>query len=224
MAPAATLLVRRSWSTSSSSSARRAPLPAPTVRHRRWERRSTWLERLLTCAARPATDSGHLPARVGQRLAGITPAAAPAVAATTIHSRQARCHLPFKVLRYGSRRWPNDRNWMLALARHYDHFRSAYPTDRLLIVFEIDGPIVDGRHMVRRRLLDYDRMHGTDHFRGHRGGRNRRGCRRPRRLLHPSRPCANGPAGRPRLVPAVNLTAPRAGTRRRRVPIPAYSR
>ena len=55
---------------------------------------------------------------------------------------------------------------MLALAGHYGHFRSAYPTDRLLIVFEIDGPIVDGRHMVRRRLLDYDRMHGTDHFRG----------------------------------------------------------
>ena len=55
---------------------------------------------------------------------------------------------------------------MLALARHLAHARSAYPTDRLLVVFEIDGLIVDHRHMVRRRLLDYDRMHGTDHFRG----------------------------------------------------------
>jgi hypothetical protein len=55
---------------------------------------------------------------------------------------------------------------MLALARHYAHLRSTYPTDRLLVVFEIDGPIVDQRHMVRRRLLDYDRVHGTDHFRG----------------------------------------------------------
>ena len=55
---------------------------------------------------------------------------------------------------------------MLALARHYAHFRSAYPTERLLVVFEIDGPIVDRRHMVRRRLLDYDRVHRTDHFRG----------------------------------------------------------
>ena len=55
---------------------------------------------------------------------------------------------------------------MLALARHFARLRSAYPTDRLLVVFEIDGPIVDQRHMVRRRLLDYDRVHGTDHFRG----------------------------------------------------------
>jgi hypothetical protein len=40
---------------------------------------------------------------------------------------------------------------MLALARHCARFRSAYPTDRLLVVFELDGPIVDQRHMVRRR-------------------------------------------------------------------------
>lgn len=55
---------------------------------------------------------------------------------------------------------------MLALGRHLAHVRSAYPSDRLLVVFEIDGLIVDQRHMVRRRLLDYDRVHGTDHFRG----------------------------------------------------------
>jgi hypothetical protein len=55
---------------------------------------------------------------------------------------------------------------MLALARHYTRLRSAYPTDRLLVVFEVDGPIVDQRDMVRRRLLDYDRVHGTDHFHG----------------------------------------------------------
>jgi hypothetical protein len=35
-----------------------------------------------------------------------------------------------------------------------------------LVVFEIDGPIVDQRHLVRRRLFDYDRVHSTDHFRG----------------------------------------------------------
>ena len=55
---------------------------------------------------------------------------------------------------------------MLALARHFARLRSRYPTDRLLVVFEIDGPIVDQRHVVLRRLLDYDRVHGTDHFRG----------------------------------------------------------
>jgi hypothetical protein len=46
------------------------------------------------------------------------------------------------------------RNWMPELARHYAHVRSAYPTGRLLVVFEIDGRIVDQRHIVRRRLLD----------------------------------------------------------------------
>ena len=55
---------------------------------------------------------------------------------------------------------------MLELARHYAHVRSARPTDRLLVVFEIDGPIVDQRHVVRRRLLDYDRVHRTNHFSG----------------------------------------------------------
>jgi len=32
------------------------------------------------------------------------------------------------------------------------------------VVFQIDRPIVDQRHIVRRRLLDYDRVHGTTHF------------------------------------------------------------
>jgi hypothetical protein len=54
------------------------------------------------------------------------------------------------------------RNWVLALARHFSRLRSAYPTDRRLVVFEIDGPIVDQRQTVRRRLVDYDRVHGTD--------------------------------------------------------------
>jgi hypothetical protein len=52
------------------------------------------------------------------------------------------------------------------LARHYAHVRSAHPTDRLLVVSELDGPIVDQRHIVRRRLLDHDRVHGTNHFSG----------------------------------------------------------
>jgi hypothetical protein len=34
---------------------------------------------------------------------------------------------------------------MLALARHFSRLRSAYPAERLLVVFEIDGPIVDYR-------------------------------------------------------------------------------
>src|SRR6266508_6656205 len=57
-------------------------------------------------------------------------------------------------------------NWMRRLAQHYGRSRRTHPDDRLLIVFDIDGTILDRRHMVRARLLEYDRVHNTDHFRG----------------------------------------------------------
>jgi len=57
-------------------------------------------------------------------------------------------------------------DWMRRLADHYARFRRAYPEDRLLIVFDIDGTILDLRHMVRYVLLDYDREHATDLFHG----------------------------------------------------------
>jgi hypothetical protein len=57
-------------------------------------------------------------------------------------------------------------DWMRRLAEHYAGFRRNYPDDRLLIVFDIDGTILDLRHMVRHVLLDYDREHGTDFFHG----------------------------------------------------------
>jgi hypothetical protein len=57
-------------------------------------------------------------------------------------------------------------NWMVELARHYARCRSDYPNDRLLVLFEVDGPIIDQRHRLRRQLLDYDRERGTDHFHG----------------------------------------------------------
>jgi hypothetical protein len=34
------------------------------------------------------------------------------------------------------------RHWTLALARHFARHRTAHPTDRLLVGFEIDDPIV----------------------------------------------------------------------------------
>jgi len=40
-------------------------------------------------------------------------------------------------------------DWMRRLAAHYGRFRSEYPEDQLLIVFDIDGTILDMRHMVR---------------------------------------------------------------------------
>jgi hypothetical protein len=39
---------------------------------------------------------------------------------------------------------------MRALARHDARFRSTYPTDRLLVVVKIDGPIIDQRRSTRR--------------------------------------------------------------------------
>lgn len=55
---------------------------------------------------------------------------------------------------------------MRRLAAHYGRFRAEYPEDRLLVVFDIDGTILDMRHMVRHVLLSFDRAHDTDWFHG----------------------------------------------------------
>jgi hypothetical protein len=57
-------------------------------------------------------------------------------------------------------------NWMRDLAKHYAAARRRHPLDDLLVVFDIDGTILDMRHMVWHVLLEYDRMHGSEHFRG----------------------------------------------------------
>jgi len=57
-------------------------------------------------------------------------------------------------------------DWMRALAAQYGWFRHRYPTADLLIVFDIDGTILDMRYMMRHVLLTYDREYETSHFRG----------------------------------------------------------
>lgn len=57
-------------------------------------------------------------------------------------------------------------DWMNALATRYGELRRSHPDDRLLVVFDIDGTILDMRYMVRHVLLSYDREHDTDHFHG----------------------------------------------------------
>ncbi len=57
-------------------------------------------------------------------------------------------------------------DWMGALAAQVERMRLAYPDDELAVVFDIDGTIVDTRHLVVHVLLSYDRHHGTEHFRG----------------------------------------------------------
>jgi phosphoglycolate phosphatase-like HAD superfamily hydrolase len=55
--------------------------------------------------------------------------------------------------------------WMGRLGEHYRQLRRRYPEDDLVIVFDIDGTIIDTRHLVRKVLLDYDRDTETEHFR-----------------------------------------------------------
>lgn len=58
-----------------------------------------------------------------------------------------------------------DRGWMRALADHYGRMLELHPEEPLLVLFDIDGTILDMRHMVRYVLQAYDRAHGTAHFR-----------------------------------------------------------
>ncbi|HVN71900.1 MAG TPA: HAD hydrolase-like protein [Desulfomonilia bacterium] len=55
--------------------------------------------------------------------------------------------------------------WMHDLAFHYESMRRAYPQDRLMIVFDIDGTILDTRYMILSILHAYDKEHRTSHFR-----------------------------------------------------------
>lgn len=57
-------------------------------------------------------------------------------------------------------------DWMRALAAHVEGARVGHPEDELVVVFDIDGTIVDTRYLVLHILLAYDRARGTEHFRG----------------------------------------------------------
>ena len=57
-------------------------------------------------------------------------------------------------------------DWMQALATKFAAAIRHYPDDELMIVFDIDGTILNMRYMVSHVLIDYDRSHGTDHFAG----------------------------------------------------------
>ena len=55
-------------------------------------------------------------------------------------------------------------NWMTALAHHYERTRERYPGDTLLVMFDIDGTIVDWRYMILYGLKEYDQRNGTSLF------------------------------------------------------------
>ncbi|RMF69927.1 MAG: hypothetical protein D6743_01055 [Calditrichaeota bacterium] len=53
---------------------------------------------------------------------------------------------------------------MSELASHYERMRKRYPDDRLMIVFDIDGTILDMRYMIFFTLKKYDKVHRTHLF------------------------------------------------------------
>ena len=56
------------------------------------------------------------------------------------------------------------KSWMATLASHYDDTRHSYPEDRLMILFDIDGTILDMRYMVFYVLRAFDKEHETHFF------------------------------------------------------------
>jgi hypothetical protein len=58
------------------------------------------------------------------------------------------------------------KNWMASLVSHYETMRTTYPQEKLLIVFDIDGTILDMRHLVLYALKSFDKKHKTEYFKG----------------------------------------------------------
>jgi len=56
------------------------------------------------------------------------------------------------------------KEWMKRLALHYERARGLYPEDRLMILFDIDGTILDMRYMIYYVLKSFDRHNGTGFF------------------------------------------------------------
>lgn len=57
-------------------------------------------------------------------------------------------------------------NWMTRLADHFDQTRRRFTHDTLMILFDIDGTIVDMRHLIQDVLQEYDNTCGTAFFSG----------------------------------------------------------
>ncbi len=55
-------------------------------------------------------------------------------------------------------------DWMSTLAARYEKTRRQYPQDNLMIVFDIDGTILDTRYMILCVLQAFDEEHGTNFF------------------------------------------------------------
>jgi hypothetical protein len=58
------------------------------------------------------------------------------------------------------------KDWMGSLAWHYKNKKTQYQGDKLIIVFDIDGTILDMRFLILHVLRKFDKKHGTKHFKG----------------------------------------------------------
>lgn len=58
------------------------------------------------------------------------------------------------------------KRWMNNLALHYKKVRERHGNKNLLIAFDIDGTILDMRHMILYVLKSFDKELGTQYFRG----------------------------------------------------------
>lgn len=56
------------------------------------------------------------------------------------------------------------RNWMRELSLHYEIIRNNYPDDKLIILFDIDGTILDMRYTIKALLKSYDKQFNTGYF------------------------------------------------------------
>lgn len=55
-------------------------------------------------------------------------------------------------------------HWMIRLADHHRRFRRTHPEAKALIVFDIDGTILDMRHMILYVLKQFDKELGKGYF------------------------------------------------------------
>ncbi len=55
-------------------------------------------------------------------------------------------------------------SWMRKLASYYKNMRDLYPEDRLTILFDIDGTILDMRYMILYVLKSFDQNHDSHFF------------------------------------------------------------
>ncbi|MFQ5944421.1 MAG: FAM151A/B family protein [Anaerolineales bacterium] len=55
-------------------------------------------------------------------------------------------------------------SWMQSLSTCYEKTQGEFPGERLLLLTDVDGTIIDMRHMIIQVLWAYDREHGTKYF------------------------------------------------------------